>query len=97
MMNEGALKTIEAIPLNALQAMQTRLPTTTAGNSPQPWTISIAVMHADRPIAEPTEMSKLPETIRIVAPAATRPRTEISWKMLARFWKRQKRAFADPA
>src|SRR5581483_9612932 len=97
MMNDGALKMIEQTPLNVLQPTQTRMPTSTAGSSPQPLMMSIAVTQLESPIAAPTEMSKFPEMMRIVAPEATRPRTATSWKMLAMFSGCQKRLFTDPA
>ena len=44
----------------------------------------------------PTEMSKLPDIMRMVAPEATTPRVEICSKMLTILFTRKKRGFIAP-
>jgi hypothetical protein len=77
MINEGDLKTIESMPLKVVQVMAIAMHATEAKKLGTPLFIRIAITQADNPIIAPTEISKFPDMIRIVAPAATKPKTEI--------------------
>ena len=58
--------------------------------------MSMAMTQAVRPMLAPTEMSKLPEMMRMVAPEATTPRVEICSRMLTRLFIRKKRGLMPP-
>src|SRR5208337_3121514 len=56
----------------------------------------IAMTQADIPMLAPTEMSKFPEIMRRVAPAATRPRTDTCSRMFSMLFKPKNRGLTRP-
>src|SRR5271157_5662899 len=56
----------------------------------------MAMTQADIPMLAPTEMSKFPEIMRRVAPAATRPRTDTCSRMFSILLRPKKRGLTSP-
>src|SRR5271167_2956367 len=96
MMKDGARNTIELKPTKTAQATATHRPRATATGEGSFAFMSIAMMQDDSPMLAPTEMSKLPEMMRMVAPEATTPRVEICSKMLTMLFTLKKRGFTTP-
>src|SRR5258708_764139 len=59
---------MEAVPISDAHNTETSKPMNAASGGKTPLRISIAITTEERPILAPTEISKLPEIMRIVAP-----------------------------
>jgi hypothetical protein len=68
-------------PLRSEQPMQSAIPRNDAGRGCMPLLIRMAVTQVVNPIIFPTDISKCPDMMRIVIPAATSPRLA-DWDMM---------------
>jgi hypothetical protein len=80
-MNDGALNRIDMPPLSSEQAMQSTIPNSETTKGFISLLIRMAITQVVNPIILPTEISKCPDIIRIVIPAATRPRL-VDWDIM---------------
>jgi len=94
--NEGALKTMDVTPTNKSHIIAMEIPHSTTIQIGTDALIMIAMTEAVKPIIAPTEISKLPEIIKIVAPDATTPNVAICSKMLMIFANRKNLGFINP-
>ena len=81
MIKDGALNKIDRTPLKKVQNMAVAMPAAAAAGIGMPEFIIMAIRQELKPMTAPTDMSKFPDMISMVAPAATRPSTAICSNM----------------